>query len=136
MLLHAVGLDSIFRFSINTMATQDAAIKIRNEFLKRQAREQPSARFIFMDLRDSLPESRLRKAIESLKCLNDIKGVHLTSLRRIDYSHQNPTLDTCKVENLFKFDSQTEPMAANDFHVTVALAHPGALEKRRRDGRL
>jgi len=117
------------------MATQEAALKIRDELLKRQAREQPSVRVIFVDLRDSLSEFGLRKAVECLKCLDDLKGVDLISISRINYSRQDPTLDACGVEDLYMFNGQIEPVSTYPFHVTVALAHPGALEKRRRDGR-
>jgi len=48
----------------------------------------------------------------------------------------NPTLDTCKEENLYRRDPQAEPPTSYPFHVTVALACPGALERRRREGRV
>ena len=129
-------LDKTVKFSINTMATNEAALQIRDELIKRQVTEQPSARTIVLDLRDWLSEDKLQSAVETLKCLNDIKGVDLTSIGRINYSRVNPTLDTCKEENLYRRDPQAEPPTRFPFHVTVALACPGALERRRREGRV
>ena len=43
-------------------------------------------------------------------------------------------MDACKEEILYRFDPQVEQVSSYPFHVTVALAHPRALEKRRRDG--
>ena len=60
MLLHAVRLDKIVKFSIKTMATNEAALQIRDELFKRQITEQPSARTIVLDLRDWLSEDKLQ----------------------------------------------------------------------------
>ena len=131
VLIHSLDLPSSFKFSLNSMSSEWATFRIRDEYLERQAKEHPSSQTIFLDFRASPSDSVLDQVLMKLIDLNDVKGVDLATIARLNYSHENPTLDTCKVENIWCRDELATLHLNGPIHISVAVIFRGAWREHR-----
>lgn len=78
-------------------------------------------REVTLDLRSPVPEELLREVVAHLKCLDYIKGAHLYSIGRINYSPENLTPITFKIEPLFIRGASPVSRERDSVHITFAL---------------